>query len=110
MLLGVAIGTRWGVTGAAIGFSVAHLVALPTIAWMTRQLSSFGLKDLAVHWRDSVIAAGGVALLLWALRSSRLLTSPVSAAFGAALAIGLYLAVLFWADRVAARPRQASSS
>ncbi|MGH7505830.1 MAG: lipopolysaccharide biosynthesis protein, partial [Longimicrobiales bacterium] len=70
MLLGVAIGAQWGLVGAAIGFSAAHVMVVPAAAAMTRRISSFTLKEMLIGSRDSVIGAAGIALLLWAIGDS----------------------------------------
>jgi len=52
------IGTRWGLTGATIAYSVAYVAALPVIFGIGRRLTGFGLGEIvALAWRPMMATA-----------------------------------------------------
>jgi PST family polysaccharide transporter len=85
------IGTRWGLTGASIAYSAAHMVALPVILLIGWRLTGLGTTEIVgVAWRPviSTMVLGGALLLIvqhlggW---------SPWLVAASAAVAAPLYL-------------------
>jgi O-antigen/teichoic acid export membrane protein len=62
------IGTRWGLGGATIAYSLAHLAAVPVIFLIGRRLTGLGMREIArVAWLPLVTTsalAGALALLV----------------------------------------------
>jgi PST family polysaccharide transporter len=68
IILGYALGMRFGPTGVAAGFSVATtLLAFPVIFWATHGTPVTGFDALKVLVRPllSILVAAGVTLLAW---------------------------------------------
>jgi PST family polysaccharide transporter len=99
MLLGIAVGARWGVTGAAIGFAAAYAAMMPVAAVMAWRLRAFDVAETLASWRGSLLGAAGLALLLWALGTSHVLGSPLGVILGVTVAVGLYAGLILWSDR-----------
>jgi polysaccharide transporter, PST family len=58
------VGARWGLSGASVGFTMAHLAALPVIFLIGRRLTGLGMADLvSVSWRP-LLATGALATAL----------------------------------------------
>ena len=82
-------GTRWGLAGATIAYSLAHVAALPAILLIGRRLTGLGLAEIAsIAWRPilaTAVLAAGLALFLryashwspWALLVSALIIGLV---------------------------------
>jgi PST family polysaccharide transporter len=69
MVVGVAMGIRWGAIGVAWGFAAASaLLAAPGV-WYCLRRSPFGLSDyVSAVWRPAV-ASVVAAVLLWLVRA-----------------------------------------
>jgi O-antigen/teichoic acid export membrane protein len=63
------IGTQWGLAGATIAYSLAHLAALPAIFLIGWRLTGLGLAEIAsVAWRPMLATASLAGVLVLFLR------------------------------------------
>ncbi|MBA3658516.1 MAG: lipopolysaccharide biosynthesis protein [Gemmatimonadales bacterium] len=88
------VGSRWGVAGTAIAFSVIHVVCLPVILYIARRLADVRLADLVgVGWPAGLATLALVACLEVGVAQAPVYgrSSLVAAAF---LGSALYCVVL----------------
>lgn len=63
--IALAIGARWGLSGAAVGFASAHLAALPIIFLIGYRLTGLGVTEVvSVAWKPLIATAALAALLV----------------------------------------------
>jgi O-antigen/teichoic acid export membrane protein len=63
------VGTSWGLAGATIAYSLAHLAALPAIFLIGWRLTGLGLAEIAsVAWRPMLATASLAGVLVLFLR------------------------------------------
>jgi O-antigen/teichoic acid export membrane protein len=86
---GLWVGSAWGLSGAAAGYTLAHLAALPFIVAGIQGLLHLRWRDMA---REAVLLGTAAALLLLAVALFGWTGAPplASAAGGTAVGLGLY--------------------
>lgn len=99
---GIVIGLPWGITGVAIGYSVAYvIIVIPIMYIVLSRLFGGALRDLFHVLRNPLLIAGGVGVIvsLWNILVRGMLIPPLHFIFGSALALLVYFSLLYLMDR-----------
>lgn len=92
LVVDIVLVPKIGVVAGAIGTDAAYALYLAAHLWILRDLISLALKPLFVTVLRCLVAAGTVALLLWAVGT--LVPGVAGYALGAVLGGAIYLLVL----------------
>ena len=98
--VGVAIGARFGIVAAALGWSTRALPFLAVAPRLLRRFAGIGIRQQVGVGAAPFLASGVMALALWALQAFVVLTLPASATLLVLVASGLavYVAVIWLCD------------